>query len=110
MARKRKTPEVLDFYFDRDVISEADYRDFWPRWWKGSGQQRREIIRELDLAVEASKVEQFPTFYVTRSLARAKEDAKRVGGYVVRRDKSGRFNSRGRFYQVIHPAQRRKAK
>lgn len=31
---RHATPEDLDEYFDRDVISEAEYADFWKLYWQ----------------------------------------------------------------------------
>lgn len=110
MARKRKsTPPELDMFFTRGLIDESDYREFWPRWWKANKAERERIKAELE--PKAKPMPALPTkgvIHVAKSASKvtqakraAEREAKKIGGYVVRRDKSGKFNSRGRTFQAV---------
>lgn len=90
-------------FFDRDILDPDDYPYFWERWWRASRSERAAIRRGLDRKIERqdrTTEERMPE-RVSTSLALAQREARRRGGYVVRRDRFGRFNPRGRRYQVI---------
>jgi len=104
----KKTPENLDFAFKRELINEDDYKEFWPRWWGASEHEREEIIREL-LEKGISDDPELPLKGdVTKKKKVAVEQAKAIGGYVIRRKKNGQFSKRGRFYQAIKRGGRKK--
>ena len=44
-GKRNDTPEELDYLFDRDIISEDMYRDFWNNWWRSSPSEREEMIQ-----------------------------------------------------------------
>lgn len=106
---KHQTPEHLDYLFDRDIISEDMYRDFWNEWWKSSPSERNEMIQfytgeeeEEPEFIETQKEKMMPTI----SRAEAERQAKAIGGYVARRNSRGRFSKRGKFYQAIRRKKR----
>lgn len=122
MARKKhKTPPELDFLFDRDFIDEEDYKEFWPRWWKANELQRNNIINEYQEKVSQleifSKEDHFPTkgivytaskfTSVAEARAKAESEAKHIGGFVVRRNKNGRFSRNGSKFQAIRRRKRK---
>jgi hypothetical protein len=98
---KKSTPPELDFIFDRELIEEDDYRDFWGRWGKANKREREDIINSY-LEEEAEQDSEEPlTGIVTKNRLLARNQAEIIGGYVARRNKSGRFSKRGHFYQAI---------
>lgn len=107
---KHSTPAELDFLFDRDIISEDDYGDFWKKWWRSSKKEREDIANSY--IIQESKDEpQLPLKgVITKRRVDAESLAKTIGGYVVRRDSKGRFSSRGRHYQAIKRGTTKKQK
>lgn len=115
MARKRhKTPEELDAYFDRGVVLESEYGAFWKAWHGASRPKRLRMMEELDLRIEeregrrqrgGQRVKAPPP---TSAKVMAERQAAALGGYVVRRDRFGKFSKRGRSYQVVIPKGRTK--
>lgn len=108
--KKHKTPAKLDHLFERDVIDEDDYRDFWDGYWKSRNRDRyvdewigEEEEEETVVVTVVPRAEAPPqrSGKPTKSLRKAKQDAKRIGGYIVRRNKNGRFSKRGKTYQAI---------
>lgn len=106
MARKRhSTSPKLDYLFERQIVGEASYRDFWERYRDGDAADRRELVCEyINKAAEDDK-------HVTGVVAQSKRDAldqaKRIGGCVARRNAKGRFSKRGHFYQAINKSKRK---
>src|ERR1700686_5109072 len=97
----RKTPAELDFLFDRHLVTEDQYKEFWPRWWNASESTKEDIINEyLEEAREESPFLPLKGI-VTQDREVAERQATTISGYVVRRDRTGRFNRKGRFYQAI---------
>lgn len=72
--------------FDRSIVSENDYAEFWHGYWKS--ENKDEFINAW-------------LGMVTKNRAEADARAKAIGGYVVRRNKRGQFSKRGRFYHVV---------
>lgn len=123
MAKKGKkgTPPHLDKYFARGVISEDQYKFFWPQYWKAkkiSAQAEEKVIEkffgaEKKKAAPVTKVE-YVRFEMRKSIASVKRDItkaeKQTGQkfHLVRRDRFGRFNSRGRNYQAIRNGGKKK--
>lgn len=98
---KHTTPKELDFIFDRHIIEEEAYASFWQRWWRADDRQKENIVNEY-LITEADESPFLPLRgSVTKSRESAEATATAIGGYVVRRDRNGRFSKRGKFYQAI---------
>lgn len=107
--KKHKTPPNMDHLFDRDLISEADYRDFWDGYWKARDkdqyiedwigeEEEEEPEREITPPppIEKPKPHRGKTARKT-----AEREARKIGGYVVRRDARGRYSKRGHTFQAI---------
>jgi len=98
--RTHITPSELDFAFERGLITEEDYSEFWPEWWYASQPKRTKIINRL----LSEKIE-LPVLpkrgKLTKSRKVAEREAKQMGGRVVRKDRFGKFNSRGRTFQAV---------
>lgn len=101
--KKHDTPEHLDHLFERDIITEDMYRDFWVEWWQSSSSEQNEMIQFY-----TGEEENEPQFVgglehplPTISRAEAERQAKVIGGYVARRNSRGRFSKRGKIYQAI---------
>lgn len=101
--KKHKTPEKLDYLFERRLISKKQYSDFWEGYWGEHGARERnrfvdnfvsELQEELPLGKKRSGT-------VTISIEAAKKQAKEIGGFVVRRNTKGRFSKTGHRYQAI---------
>lgn len=117
---KHSTPEELDDYFSRGTIDEDLYQDFWAEWWSATSRAEKEDIIEryaeesieeriAEAFEEGEGVEELPLRgSVTKTRRYAEQQAKIIGGYVARRNASGRFDKNGRFYQAIR--KRRKIK
>lgn len=107
MAKKKhETPEHLDYLFERHIIEEESYGDFWERYWSGNARERRDLEQEyIESAAEElpepEKAERLSSGKVTRSKAEAGRQAKAIGGYVIRRNAKGQFSARGKHYQAI---------
>lgn len=98
---KKSTPPELDFLFERALVEEDEYRDFWSRWWK-AGKIEREDIIEKYLEEESEEEPETPlTGSITKVRATAEFQAKLMGGRVVRRNKKMQFSKRGIYYQAI---------
>ena len=104
-GKRHHTPPELDRFFERGQIDEDSYGQFWEDWWDASPGERRKIKEQLVLDYEqGEEVEKEPEkqlHLVTRSKSEAERRARKLGGYVARRDRHGRFNKRGHFYQAI---------
>lgn len=118
MPKKKGTPEELDYLFERDIIDEEDYVDFWSRYWALNEAGRKNLINEyLERAIDFSgsgitddidigkplKI----SGTVTKNKADATKQAKIIGGRVVRRNKRGQFSKRGTRYQAIRKGKRK---
>lgn len=117
---KKGTPPHLDKYFQRNIITEKDYKTFWPAYWKRETQQAKDdyvekfvkskaerggIIRvppAISGDVRHSKVS------ASRDISRLQRITPEVKYHGVRRDRFGRFNSRGRSYQAIRNGGKKK--
>jgi hypothetical protein len=89
--------------FQRKVIGKKQYREFWDGYWgnKRSRDKERYIdkfVSELQLELP---IKERTTGTITRSIEHAKQQAKEIGGYVIRRNKRGKFSKRGQFYQAV---------
>lgn len=104
MARKKhRTPEKLDYLFERRVISKSQYADFWEGYWNERGKRDRNrfvdnFVSELQIELPTGKKK---SGTVTISRRSAMEQAREIGGYVVRRNARGRFSKTGQRYQAI---------
>lgn len=101
--KKHKTPEKLDYLFERKVITKANYKEFWEGYWGESRTRDRERYvnnfvsdSQLELPIKRKR-----SGTITISLQAAKEQAKEIGGYVIRRNSKGRFSKTGRRYQAV---------
>lgn len=103
----KTTPAELDFLFARNIVSEEEYKEFWPRWWHATPNEREDILNEY-LEEDA---EDFPEQPIKATLTRdknlAKFQAELINGYVTRRNKKGRFSKRGVYYQAIRKGKRK---
>lgn len=104
MAKKKhKTPKGLDYLFERHVINKKQYADFWDGYWGEHGKRNRN--RYVDRFVSDIQIEiPFPkrrSGTLTTSRATAEDQAKQIGGYVVRRNSKGRFSRTGSRYQAV---------
>jgi hypothetical protein len=105
---RKKTPENLDFAFERKLVGEVEYKEFWPRWWGANKSEQQEIIDEL-LAIAVDDAPTLPlSGTVTKVRKTAEEQAKLIDGYVARRKKNGQFSKRGSLYQAIRKGRKRK--
>jgi hypothetical protein len=105
MARKRhKTPKHLDHLFERKVIRKSQYEDFWEGYWKNS--RERDKIRYTDNYVSDLQRElpfktRMHSGTITWSIEAAREQAKQIGGYVMRVTKTGKPSKKGKFYRAV---------
>jgi hypothetical protein len=106
MAKKKHaTPKHLDYLFERHTISKSLYQDFWEGYWEEK-RLRHSEQKYVDLFVSANQLElpfdrRTVTGSITFSRSAAQEQAKIIGGYVIRVTKSGRPSKRGRYYRAI---------
>lgn len=110
MAR-HSTPDDVDFIFDRDYIDESEYVDFWISYWDRDKRGREALVnsyidraaqREFDFEKQG-RFSMTVVGVVSSSRRTAEKQAKAMGegARVIRRDRFGRFNKRGRSYQAI---------
>lgn len=102
MSKKggKKTPKELDYIFERHLVKESDYAEFWRRWWEDE-EIAEEYLDETGKEVEFVDREPISSYAVTRVKKTAEWQAKLLGGYVIRRNKQGKFSKRGKFYQAV---------
>lgn len=104
MARKKhKTPKGLDYLFERKVITKSQYEDFWDGYWgKKRSRDREQYVNNFisDLQMELP-IRKRQSGTITISRVAAEEQAKQIGGYVVRRNAKGRFSKTGTHYQAV---------
>lgn len=104
MAKKKHvTPKHLDYLFERKVIKKEQYKDFWSGYWDNRRKREREryvdnFVSDLQMELPMKKR---GSGSVTISIEAARAQAKEIGGYVVRRNKQGRFSKTGRHYQAV---------
>jgi hypothetical protein len=100
MAKKKhKTPSRLDYLFERKLITKSQYREFWEGYWGETRQRSKDNFVDqfiLDLQSEEST-----SGTITRNREAAEEQARKIGGYVVRRNAKGRFSKTGHSYQAV---------
>jgi hypothetical protein len=107
MAKKKSTPAELDYLFERDIIDEEDYIDFWRQYWRRGDKGREKLISEfINVALETEPPETLAGV-LTKNKASAIKQAKMIDGKVVRRNKNGRFSSRGRTFQAVKKGKRK---
>ena len=115
MGKKKKTPEHLDYLFERSIIDADDYADFWKRYWKGNAADRKALVREYkQLVITWNDISESTDYgetrrvtgVVTKSKHDAASQAKSISGRVVRRNAKGQFSKRGHYYQAIKKAKR----
>ena len=106
--RKHDTPDWLDKFFERRVIKLEQYADFWDGFWRRRNEDtarkyveewKKENI-EAGVVIPSTPKKRRKT-YTTKFKKEAERQAKKLGGYVVRRNAKGQFSRRGRTYQVI---------
>jgi hypothetical protein len=81
------------------------YQDFWEGYWEEK-RLRHSEQKYVDLFVSANQLElpfqkRTKSGSITFSKASAQEQAKIIGGYVIRVTKSGRPSRHGRYYRAI---------
>lgn len=120
---KKGTPPHLDKYFQRHIISENQYKFFWPAYWKAGSQSGKDAVVEkfFGEAIEEKRKENVAIPAISGDVRKSKVSASRdisrlqritpeVKYHVIRRDRFGRFNSRGRSYQAIRTGRKGKKK
>jgi hypothetical protein len=118
MGKKRGTPDNIDYLFERDIVNEEDYVDFWSEYWQRNKKGRRDLEKEYvdrynQTEAEFGKQGKAETI-VYRNQAEATRQADSlndlgIGKYrVSRRNAYGRFSKRGTYYQAIKQATRKK--
>lgn len=123
MAKKGKktTPPGLDKYFQRQLIKESQYKEFWPKYWKAKkiGAEDSVINRWFPEKKEPGAVLPKPERIIyaapiRKTVASAERELRKAEKqtgekfHLVRRDRFGRFNSRGRSYQAIRNGSKKK--
>ena len=103
---RKQTPTHLDYLFERSIIDENDYRDFWQAYWKRDASGRRALVKEYtQMALEfGGRV----VGVVIKNRRDAVSQANAIGGRVVRRNKRGRFSERGHYFQAIKKGGKKK--
>jgi hypothetical protein len=106
MGKSRGTPDDLDWLFDRDIIDEEDYVEFWRDYWKSSPKQREQLIQEyVDRAAESDSG--VSVGIVTKNKSDAEKQAQALSELgnveykVIRRNARGQFSKRGHYYQAV---------
>lgn len=109
--RKKETPEHLDYLFEREILQEEDYPDFWQEYWKldrqGDKQGQKDLENQyLQLALEFGDTDTKLAGVVTKFKSDAVAQATAIKGRVVRRNAKGQFSKRGHYYQAIRKGKR----
>lgn len=100
MARKKhKTPEKLDYLFERRLITKSQYAEFWGGYWEEKRQHDKDKF--IDNFISDLLEEENVSGGMTLHIEAAKEQAEKIGGYVVRRNKQGRFSKTGKRFQAV---------
>jgi hypothetical protein len=110
MARKKgkkSTPEGLDFLFRRKLISEDQYGEFWKEWWDSNKREQQTIINRY-IEEEGEKPKETGIGQLTSDKKLAEFQARLLGGYVIRRDRTGKFSKRGKIFQAIKQKRKKK--
>lgn len=94
----------MDHLFERKVIKKYQYEDFWEGYW--NEKRDRDRIRYTDrfvsdLQMELPYQKRVYSGTITWSIEAAREQAKQIGGYVMRVTKRGKPSKRGKFYRAI---------
>jgi len=81
------------------------YENFWEGYWEEK-RLRHSEQKYVDLFISANQLElpfkkRTQSGSITFSRSAAQEQAKIIGGYVIRVTKTGRPSRRGRFYRAI---------
>lgn len=111
MGKTKGTPDELDYLFERDIIDEEDYIEFWSQYWKMDEFEREELITDYLEIANTNNIEGQTDLklsgVVTELKTTAVRQAKAIGGVVVRRNKQGRFSKTGKRYQAVKRGARR---
>lgn len=88
------------------------YEDFWEGYWEEK-RLRRSEQKYVDLFVSANQLElplnrRTKSGSITFSKPAAEEQAKIIGGYVIRVTKTGRPSKFGKFYRAIRRGKKAK--
>jgi hypothetical protein len=110
LARKGGTPDDIDYLFERDIIDEEDYAEFWSEYWRLDKVGRDLLVSEFieRAGEERDEEDEAPISgtVVNSKLAAARQ----INAFsklthqkyvIVRRDKRGRFSKRGRRFQAV---------
>jgi hypothetical protein len=103
--KKHETPEHLDHLFHRATISRSMYAEFWEGYWRNK-ELRRSEQRFVDDFVSRNQLylpfkKRTHTGSITFSKKAAREQARIIGGYVIRVTKTGKPSKHGRYYRAI---------
>lgn len=110
MKKKHKTPPGLDYLFERHIITKASYQTFWEGYWGNKRQRDREsfvdhYVSDLQQELPFDKRAQMGTITAIRS--HAKEQAQRIGGYVIRCTKRGKPSRYGKYFRAIRKGKKK---
>jgi hypothetical protein len=83
------------------------YEDFWSGYWK-KGVHRDKYVERYIGSIEEGGPPASKVGIMTVVKGTAEFQAKLIGGYVVRRDKRGRFSKRGTRFQAVKRGRRKK--
>jgi hypothetical protein len=110
MSKSKGTPDDLDYLFERDIIDEEDYAYFWQQYWNRNAQGRLDLVNEfLEIAADNEELTGRTLFgVVTKNKRYAMEQAKIIGGKMVRRNRRGQFSKRGTLYQAVRKETKKK--
>jgi hypothetical protein len=109
MGKRKGTPEDLDYLFERDIVDEEDYREFWSEYWQRDAKGRRELEKEyVDRYNEIeSDLGDQTIGVVYRNRKEAEQQAQALSEMgtteyrVTRRNARGQFSKRGTYYQAV---------
>jgi hypothetical protein len=109
MAKTKGTPDDLDWLFDRDIVDEEEYGNFWSEYWSGNQKERDALIqRYVDAAGESGLATTISLGAVYKNdpiaaaqQAQALSETTDITYKVVRRNARGQFSKRGHFYQAV---------
>lgn len=104
--RKNTTPDDIDYLFERDIIDEEDYVEFWQEYWKRDAKGRKDLVQEfIERAGEQGSDASLGVVYRSYNDAKRQKEALEDMGasryYVARRTAQGKFSKRGTYFQAI---------
>jgi hypothetical protein len=109
MGKRKSTPEELDYLFERGVIDEEDYVEFWLDYWEADASGRQDIVDYYTaLAASDDNADNVPSVGVVTKVktdaikqAQALSETTDRAYKVARRNARGQFSTRGHYYQAV---------